>query len=89
MIDDPFRSLAWMVRNNGGYGHVDTDYADFMWANFLRNNIHLNSTNAAKPSDPNSWTWCAVSPYSPKCISDLDTQLKAGTIEVISYNCLL
>jgi len=78
MPDDPFRSLAWMVRNNGGYGQVDTDYSDFMWANFLRSYIQLNTTAKEERSDPSSWTWCLVSPYSPKCISDLSKQLSSG-----------
>lgn len=37
--DDPFRSLAWGVNNNGGYNDTDVPYADFKWANFFRTRL--------------------------------------------------
>jgi len=35
LVDDPFRSLAWMVRNAGGYGKSDLPFAELMWTNFF------------------------------------------------------
>jgi hypothetical protein len=34
--DDPYRSLAWLVRKKGGYSHTDEKFAEFKWANFFR-----------------------------------------------------
>jgi len=86
MIDDPFRSLAWMLRNSGGYGKVDTDYSDFMWTNFLRDNIVLTQTKKTAKLDPSSWTWCQVSPYSPLCIEDLDSELQKVLPQAITLS---
>lgn len=36
LTDDPFRSLAGSVRALGGYAKVETPYAEFLWADFLR-----------------------------------------------------
>ena len=36
MGDDPYRSLAWMVRKEGGYDNSDTTFAEFRWADFFR-----------------------------------------------------
>jgi len=53
-VNDPYRTLAWLVRHEGGYGKTTVPYQDSMWANFFRANIPLNP-NRANP--PNSWTW--------------------------------
>ena len=42
MRDDPYRSLAWAVRQRGGYAESDAPYADFQWANFFRTRIALD-----------------------------------------------
>ncbi len=39
LIDDPYRSLAGEIRRAGGYAKVDTPYAEFLWADFLRPRI--------------------------------------------------
>ncbi|GEM_PF-309480 len=36
MADDPYRSLAWMVRKEGGYNNSDEPFAEFQWADFFR-----------------------------------------------------
>ncbi len=42
MSDDPFRSLAWAVRDRGGYGIDDNAaYADFHWADFFRTRMKI------------------------------------------------
>lgn len=39
LTDDPYRSLAGELRRAGGYAKVDILYAEFLWANFLRQRI--------------------------------------------------
>ena len=39
LVDDPFRSVAWQVREDGGYEKTDKPFAEFLWANFFRSNI--------------------------------------------------
>jgi hypothetical protein len=39
--DDPFRSLAWLVREAGGYEKSDEPFAEFQWANYFR--AHLST----------------------------------------------
>jgi len=47
MHDDPYRSLSWLVREQGGYHETDNPYAEFQWADFFRARIQLgNTTNA-------------------------------------------
>jgi hypothetical protein len=36
LADDPYRSLAWMVRKEGGYKNSTEKFAEFQWANFFR-----------------------------------------------------
>jgi hypothetical protein len=36
MSDDPYRSLAWMVRKEGGYENSTVSFAEFQWADFFR-----------------------------------------------------
>lgn len=44
MADDPYRSLAWIVRKEGGYEKSDTTFAEFRWADFFRSKrlLHLH-----------------------------------------------
>lgn len=37
--DDPYRSLAGTLRRGGGYAKTSTPYAEFLWADFLRDHI--------------------------------------------------
>ena len=47
MRDDPYRSLAWLVRGKDGYLQTESPYADFHWADFFRGHIRLgNGSNA-------------------------------------------
>jgi hypothetical protein len=34
--DDPYRSLAWMVRDQGGFKKSQHWFTDFEWANYFR-----------------------------------------------------
>lgn len=36
LADDPYRSLAWLVRHENGFLHSDETFAQFKWANFFR-----------------------------------------------------
>jgi hypothetical protein len=36
MADDPYRSLAWIVRKEGGYEKSEVTFSEFAWADFFR-----------------------------------------------------
>lgn len=40
---DPFRDLAWDVREAGGFKKAKEPYAEFHWANFFRQHIALSA----------------------------------------------
>jgi hypothetical protein len=37
--DDPYRTLAWLVRVRGGYAKTEIPFAELQWANFFRARI--------------------------------------------------
>lgn len=39
MADDPYRSLAGMVRENGGFAKDITPFSEFIWADYFRRRI--------------------------------------------------
>jgi hypothetical protein len=39
LADDPYRSLAWAVRENGAFKKVDVPFFEFKWAAFFRQNL--------------------------------------------------
>ncbi len=39
---DPYRSLAWIVRDRHGYLKNDAPFSEFKWANFFRTHILLD-----------------------------------------------
>ena len=39
LADDPYRSLAWKVRMDGGYQKTPIPFAEFKWADFFRKNL--------------------------------------------------
>lgn len=41
--NDPYRSLAYILREKGGYKKTDITFADFKWAQFLRKHKLLES----------------------------------------------
>ncbi len=43
--DDPFRSLAWAVRERGGYNQSAEPFAEFQWANFFRTKFTSDKAN--------------------------------------------
>ena len=36
MADDPYRSLAWLVRHQGGYENSTKTFCEFEWSDFFR-----------------------------------------------------
>ncbi len=44
--DDPYRSLADALRNNGGFAKDSTPFAEFLWADFFRPRIKARTINA-------------------------------------------
>jgi hypothetical protein len=36
LADDPYRSLAWMIRKEGGFQNSTESFAEFRWADFFR-----------------------------------------------------
>lgn len=36
LADDPYRSLAWLVRKEGGYDNTTESFAEFRWADYFR-----------------------------------------------------
>jgi hypothetical protein len=44
--DDPYRSLAWQVREQGGYEKTETPFAEFQWAHFFRTRVSVGTTDA-------------------------------------------
>jgi hypothetical protein len=45
LADDPYRSLAWVLRHEGLYEKSEVPFAEFLWADFLRREI------VAEPGD--------------------------------------
>lgn len=45
LADDPYRSLAWRVRDQGGYDKTGKPFAEFKWAEFFRKNLPLPNMN--------------------------------------------
>jgi hypothetical protein len=43
--DDPYRSLAWEVRERGGFKKTENPFAEFQWANFFRKKFPVNEAN--------------------------------------------
>ena len=39
MQDDPYRSLAGLLRTAGGYAKDATPFSEFLWADFFRSRI--------------------------------------------------
>lgn len=43
MADDPYRSLAWMIRKEGGFEYSEKTFIEFEWADFFRKHRLLES----------------------------------------------
>jgi len=82
MLDDPYRTLAWMVQHAGGFQKSGIDFEDFQWTNFFRQRIDLSTNSRVRLQSAHdlghiyqynnltSWTWCQVRPNSRRCIPD-------------------
>jgi len=47
LADDPYRSLAWELRREGGYEKSNQPFAEFGWAQYLRPKIKIEPGNEA------------------------------------------
>jgi hypothetical protein len=43
--DDPFRSLAWSIRELGGFEKTSEPFAEFQWADFFRSKLPADNAN--------------------------------------------
>jgi hypothetical protein len=43
--DNPYRSLAWMVRKAGGYADSTELWADFLWSEFFRGKLKIKASD--------------------------------------------
>lgn len=43
--DDPYRSLAWLVKEAEGYKNLKVPFQEFHWANFFRKHITFTGNN--------------------------------------------
>jgi hypothetical protein len=43
LADDPYRSLAWAVRERGGWEKSPSSFAEFQWAQFFRSRIKIDN----------------------------------------------
>lgn len=41
LVDDPYRSLAGYVRNQGGYEKTQAPFAEFLWADYFRARLRI------------------------------------------------
>lgn len=78
--NDFYRSLAYFVRESGGFGKSNTSYSEFLWANWFRANLPIsNKTVSSEESDslgfPNAWNLCDVTPYEYPCLKNETGQL--------------
>src|SRR5215469_2582508 len=46
LVDDVYRSLAGYVRDKGGYDKTPTAFAEFIWADFFRRNIAVETVHS-------------------------------------------
>jgi len=75
LLDDPFRSLAYLVRSRGGFDAVHLPFQEFRWANFFRDRLHSDLL-AFQTVPAGDEAWCLARPYSTACLS-LDAQRAA------------
>jgi hypothetical protein len=52
IADDPYRSLAWFVRQKGGFCKSSREFVEFVWADWFRSKSPMLE-NENLPSDPN------------------------------------
>jgi hypothetical protein len=42
LADDPYRGLAWAVREAGGFSKVFIPFSEFKWANYFRTHVNID-----------------------------------------------
>jgi hypothetical protein len=46
LADDPYRSLAWAIREKGGFEKSDLPFCEFHWADFFRKHVRFTLAKA-------------------------------------------
>lgn len=54
---DPYRSLAWIVRNRHGYLKNDAPFSEFKWANYFRTRILLEPHILDEKDEIDGYLW--------------------------------
>lgn len=67
LVDDVYRSLAGHVRDAGGYDKTPTAFAEFIWADFFRRNIAIETVR----SDFETAVQAGVSLAQSKCAKNI------------------
>eukprot|EP01094_Clydonella_sp_ATCC50884_P022810 TRINITY_DN5315_c0_g1_i1.p1 TRINITY_DN5315_c0_g1~~TRINITY_DN5315_c0_g1_i1.p1 ORF type:complete len:296 (+),score=87.01 TRINITY_DN5315_c0_g1_i1:284-1171(+) len=68
MSEDPFRSLAYLLRVNGVF-YETIPFTEFYWANFMRDRLSAQYAEYQEYIEEDT-EWCTnVRPYSRSCIS--------------------
>lgn len=57
LASDPYRSLAWIVRDHHGYLKNDAPFSEFKWANFFRTRILLDQHLMDSKADADSFLY--------------------------------
>lgn len=102
MVNDPYRSLVWAVRNNGGYGAVEgSSYQDFLYAQFLRGYDLLPAAGLEMGAEPGAlrgsrgnraisaarWAYCAAAPFDDNlCYTNESAALGAALGDAITLS---
>lgn len=55
LVDDPYRGLAMLVRRHGGYDKTTVPYAEFLWAEYLRERVTLEIPPGTEPAEQESY----------------------------------
>lgn len=56
--DDPYRSIAGIVRKKGGYSKDYTPFSEFAWANLFRSHINLSDNVITSETIEQAMTLC-------------------------------
>jgi hypothetical protein len=71
MADDPYRSLAWAVRREGGFQKCDVPFSEFHWADFFRTHELIEKNRGAHlEHDQKTWFEEAISKALKLCKTD-------------------
>jgi len=78
LVNDPYRSLAYNVRQAGGYNKLTIPYQDFLWGDFYRAHGLLPATKPSTGSHVagQPWDFCQAAPASDLCLGGVAAEDK-------------